>query len=84
MSCAIERTCERLTSRLVPTARQHADDFRQRYCYSEVVCEVLARHKKSLRALFDVYADMQESCSDACEFACRLPTKHELPSRMAV
>lgn len=59
VSCAIERTCERLTSRLVPTARQHADDFRQRYCYSEVVCEVLARHKKSLRALFDVYADMQ-------------------------
>ena len=57
VSQAVVRLCERLESKLVPQAKQDADAFRRTYCYLEAVDNALSRHKRSLRALFDVYAD---------------------------
>ena len=37
MSEALASLCERLEERLVPAARQSADDFRRQYCYIEEV-----------------------------------------------
>ena len=58
VSQAVGSLCAHLQSRLVPQARQSADDFRFQCCYVEGVSRMLAEHKKSLRAIFDVYADL--------------------------
>ena len=60
VSQAVVRLCERLQSKLVPQAKQDGDAFRRTYCYLEAVDAALSRHKRSLRALFDVYADIAD------------------------
>ena len=57
VSTAVMKLCEHLEQRLVSAAKQSADDFRVQYCYVEKVSLMLAKHKRSLRAVFDVYAD---------------------------
>ena len=57
VSQAVVCLCDRLRERLVPQARQDADTFRRQFCYTEAVDEQLQRHKRSLRFLFETYAD---------------------------
>ena len=57
VSQAVCSLCEHLQTHLVPQAKQSADDFRRSYCYIEGVSRLLASHKRSLRAIFEVYAD---------------------------
>ena len=49
--------CEHLQTHLVPT-KQSADDFRRSYCYIEGVSR-LGKPQRSLRAIFEVYADFR-------------------------
>ena len=74
VSRAIERACVRLAERLVPAARQNADNFRRTLCYVESVSDVLQHHKRSLRALFDLYADPPGSRHRAAEARCTWTT----------
>ena len=57
ISNAVGCLMKQLVERLVPAANQDPNSFRRKYCYIESVCKVFDRLKRSLRMLFDVYAD---------------------------
>lgn len=56
VSNAVVALCRHLETKLVPAAKQSADDFRREFCYNEPVHDELIKHKRSLRAIYDVYA----------------------------
>ena len=57
VSQAVRRMCEQIKRYLVPQAKQPPNEFRREYCYNEQVSHMLFRHRKSLRAVYEVYAD---------------------------
>jgi hypothetical protein len=57
VSQAVCRLCAHLAARLVPQAKQVPDDFRRANCYVEKVSVLLHSHRRSLRGIFEVYAD---------------------------
>ena len=57
ISNAVGCLMKQLVERLVPAAKQDPNSFRRKYCYIESVCKVFDRLKRSLRMLFDLYAD---------------------------
>ena len=57
VSVAVYRVCEHLVANLVPLAQQCADEFRLAHCYIESTSMVLHAHKRTLRAIFETYAD---------------------------
>ena len=64
---AIEELLRMIASRSPPEALQNSNEFRRRFCYTEQMDNVLSKHMRSLRNIYDVYAGVVHDIHDGLE-----------------